>query len=248
MPATRALESSATVGSVPVWIAIPAAGSGARMGAALPKQYLPLAGRVLAEHTLDTLLAVPGAREVVVALAPADAHWQRLPAALRERVRCVEGGADRASSVLAALAGFSSPPAAADWVLVHDMARACVRVEDIVRLIAAVADEEAGGLLALPVVDTLKRADAQGCVAATVARDALWRAQTPQMFRYGLLCRALREAQAAGLAVTDEAMAMEMLGYRPRLVACGAHNIKVTTREDLALAEHYLSRSPGSGT
>ena len=226
-----------------VWIAVPAAGSGARMGGGTPKQYLPLAGRPLAEHTLTALLAVPGLRDLVVALAPGDPHWRGIEPSLRDRVRCVDGGADRASSVLNALLAFDPLPAASDWVLVHDMARACVRTADVLGLIDAVREDAVGGLLALPVVDTLKRADDEGRVAATVMRESLWRAQTPQMFRYGELVAALRQARSAGVAVTDEAMAIERLGLRPRLVPCGEHNIKVTTRGDLALAAYYLGRA-----
>jgi 2-C-methyl-D-erythritol 4-phosphate cytidylyltransferase len=231
----------------PVWIAVPAAGSGARMGMAIPKQYLPLAGKPLAEHTLSALLAVPGLRQLVVALAPGDAHWPALSPALRGRVCGVEGGADRASSVLNALRAFDPLPAASDWVLVHDMARPCVRPHDILALVTTLADDEVGGLLAMPVVDTLKRADRDGRVEATVVRESLWRAQTPQMFRYGLLCRALQEARDAGVSVTDEAMAIERMGLRPRLVPCGAHNIKVTTAEDLALAAYYLGLAQENG-
>lgn len=232
----------------PVWIAVPAAGTGARMGRDAPKQYLPLAGRPLAEHTLSALLAVPGLQALVVAIAPGDMHWNCLSTELRERVRCVEGGADRAASVLNALDAFDPAPSPSDWVLVHDMARACIRTEDVVNLIRTLADDPVGGLLALPVIDTLKRADEQGRVAATVMRELLWRAQTPQMFRYGLLCRALRDARDAGITVTDDAMAVERLGAQPRLVRCGAHNIKVTTPEDLALAEYYLGQHAAEGS
>lgn len=237
----------ASLEPVPVWIAVPAAGSGARMGSDIPKQYLTLAGRPLAEHTLAALLAVPGLRGLTVALAPGDPHWRGLDPALCGRVCCVEGGADRAASVLNALQAFDPSPAETDWVLVHDMARACVRTADIRRLIDALATDEVGGLLAVPVVDTLKRADAQGRVVDTVQRESLWRAQTPQMFRFGVLCRALREARDAGIAVTDEAMAIERLGHRPRLVACGEHNIKITTPGDIARAEFYLGQRGGEG-
>lgn len=226
-----------------VWVAVPAAGSGARMGGALPKQYLPLAGRPLAEHTLAVLLALPGVAEIVVALAPGDPHWASIDPALRARVQTVDGGADRAASVRRAIAGFRGSPAPRDWVLVHDMARPCVTVPAIVELLQAIADEDAGGLLAQPVVDTLKRADADSRVACTVPREGLWRAQTPQVFRHALLVRALEDATAAGVVVTDEAMAIERLGGRPRLVPGPARNIKVTSPEDLALAAHYLAHS-----
>jgi 2-C-methyl-D-erythritol 4-phosphate cytidylyltransferase len=226
-----------------LWAVVPAAGSGARMGAAVPKQYLPLAGRPLAEHTLAVLAAAPGLRELVVALAPGDAHWACIAPALRARVRTVEGGVDRADSVLRGLGGFSRTPADADWVLVHDMVRPCLRAVDITRLLEALRDDPVGGLLALPVVDTLKRADAEERVEATVPREALWRAQTPQMFRFALLREALEAARRDGVAVTDEAMAVERLGHRPRLVYGGAHNIKVTRPEDLALAEFHIAHA-----
>ena len=223
-----------------VWAVIPAAGTGSRIDDTLPKQYLRIAGRMLAEHTLEALLAVAQIRELVVAIAPGDSHWATLPASLRERVRVVQGGTDRAASVLAALAGFSQVPDVEDWVLVHDMARPCVRATQVEALIATLENDAVGGLLAIPVVDTLKRAAAGPRVEASVAREGLWRAQTPQMFRFGLLRRALGAARDAGVCVTDESMAVERLGCSPRLVMGSSDNIKVTIAEDLALAEYYL--------
>jgi len=230
-----------------VWVAIPAAGSGSRLGAALPKQYLGLAGRTLAEHTLEALLGVRQIHEIVVAIAADDTHWGRLPGELRARVRTVTGGADRAASVECALHGFSRRPAAEDWVLVHDMARPCVRPEQIESFILALSDDPVGGLLALPLVDTLKRADASGRVAATVPREALWRAQTPQMFRFALLREALARARVDGLGITDEAMAIENMGLHPRLIEGSSSNIKVTLAEDVALAEFHLARQRRAG-
>ena len=220
-----------------IWAVVPAAGTGSRIDAALPKQYLRIAGRMLAEHTLEALLAVARIRELVVAIAPGDTRWATLPASLRERVRVVAGGADRAGSVLGALGGFSRLPDDEDWVLVHDMARPCVRTTQVEALIATLENDAVGGLLEIPVVDTLKRATAGQRVKASVAREGLWRAQTPQMFRFGLLRRALGAARDAGVGVTDESMAIERLGYAPRLVMGSTDNIKVTIAEDLALAE-----------
>jgi len=228
-----------------VWGAVPAAGSGSRMGSSVPKQYLDIAGRRLAEHTLDALLAAGCIHEVVVAIAPDDALWHTLPGTLRGRVRAVHGGDDRAASVLNALAGFSRRPAPGDWVLVHDMARPCVRPERIRSMIDELGRDEVGGLLALPLVDTLKRADTAQRVRETVDRSALWRAQTPQVFRFGVLERALREARAAGATITDEAMAVERLGLAPRLLTGSADNIKVTIADDMELADYYLSRRRG---
>lgn len=228
-----------------VWAAVPAAGSGSRMGSGIPKQYREIAGRQLAEHTLAALLAVRSVREIVVAIAPGDRHWETLPEALRRRVRVVEGGGDRAASVLNALAGFSQRPAPQDWVLVHDMARPCVDPARVDAMVDELWHDEVGGLLALPLADTLKRADGARRVQETVDRAALWRAQTPQMFRFGVLEAALRAARAAGVETTDEAMAVERTGLRPKLLAGSADNIKVTVAEDMELAEYYLSRPRG---
>lgn len=228
-----------------VWAAVPAAGSGSRMGSSVPKQYLEIAGARLAEHTLDALLAAGCIHEIVVAIAPDDALWPTLPEALRARVRTVHGGDERAASVLNALGGFSQRPAPGDWVLVHDMARPCVRPERIRSMIDELDGDEVGGLLALPVVDTLKRADGAQRVRETVDRAALWRAQTPQVFRFAVLERALREARASGVTITDEAMAVERLGLAPRLLRGSADNIKVTVADDMELANYYLSRRRG---
>jgi 2-C-methyl-D-erythritol 4-phosphate cytidylyltransferase len=225
-----------------VWVAVPAAGSGSRMHSDIPKQYLEVAGRRLAEHTLAALLGAARVREIVVAIAPGDRHWHTLHDALRRRVRTVPGGTDRASSVLNALGGFSCRPAPEDWVLVHDMARPCVRTELVDAMIEELWGDEVGGLLALPVADTLKRADGERRVQQTVDRNGLWRAQTPQMFRFGTLERALGEACAAGVEITDEAMAIERMGLKPRLVAGSVDNIKVTVAEDMELAQYYLAR------
>jgi 2-C-methyl-D-erythritol 4-phosphate cytidylyltransferase len=228
-----------------VWAAVPAAGSGSRMASSVPKQYLEIAGRRLAEHTLGALLAAGCIHEIVVAIAPGDAAWHTLPETLRQRVRTVHGGDDRAASVLQALAGFSRRPAKGDWVLVHDMARPCVRPERIRSMIDELADDEVGGLLAVPLVDTLKRADGAQRVCETLDRSELWRAQTPQVFRFGVLERALRAARADGVTITDEAMAVERLGLAPRLLAGSADNIKVTVAEDMELAQYYLARRCG---
>ena len=214
---------------------IPAAGGGSRMGAGRPKQYLPLAGRPLIRHALVTLCSVPAIERVYVVLAPDDESWpgfDELSAKLHV-LRC--GGATRAESVangLRAMADVRDD----DWVLVHDAARACLTVEHVETLIREVGADPVGGLLAVPVADTLKR-EVDGRIGATVARDKLWQAQTPQMFRHGLLSQAL----AAARDVTDEAGAVEALGLQPKLVAADATNLKVTYALDLHLAEWILA-------
>lgn len=221
---------------------VPAAGNGARMGGDLPKQYLPLGGRPLIYHALQVLSAHPRIAGVFVVLAADDAEWGRHDwSALRDLrvLRC--GGATRALSVingLRAMTGFVSPQ---DWILVHDAARCCLSEAHLDRLIEAVESDEVGGILAIPVADTLKRADISERISATVARSQLWQAQTPQMFRYGVLREALEQA-GSGEAITDEASAVEAMGMHPRLVAADATNLKVTYPVDLELAEWILKQ------
>lgn len=222
---------------------VPAAGSGARFGAELPKQYLPLAGRPLIFHTLLALCRAPGIDRVLVVLAPDDSHWSRHDwRDLGPKLETVyTGGATRAASVLAGLRAAATAAADDDWMLVHDAARPCLSQEMIAALVGELADDPVGGLLAVPVADTLKREDTGGRVAETVARGGLWQAQTPQMFRYATLRAAL---EAAG-AVTDEAAAVEAFGLRPKLVKGDATNLKVTYPADLPLAELIMQARRG---
>ncbi|TCP11097.1 2-C-methyl-D-erythritol 4-phosphate cytidylyltransferase [Crenobacter luteus] len=215
---------------------VPAAGSGSRVGAAIPKQYLPLAGRPLLAHTLDALIAHPGVDAVAVVISPDDQWFDGYdwPAALTV-LRC--GGATRADSVANGLGQLDL--AADDWVLVHDAARVGISATALSRLIDTLDGDAVGGLLALPVPDTVKRGDADGRVGATLPRAGLWLAQTPQMFRAGLLQRALAAAPLA--EITDEASAIERLGLAPRLVEGEAGNFKVTYPQDLTLAEALLA-------
>ena len=229
---------------------VPAAGSGSRMGAqheqATPKQYLPLAGQPMIRHALATLCAIPAIVHVFVVLAPDDALWPAAQmAALGPKMRILRcGGETRAQSVvngLRAMAAELGDAGAAggignDWVLVHDAARPCLTVAMVERLIAEVGEDDVGGLLAVPVADTLKRAYDTGYVLETVPPENLWQAQTPQMFRHRLLLDALDFAPQ----VTDEASAIEALGLSPRLVAADVSNLKVTYALDLQLAEWIL--------
>lgn len=219
---------------------IPAAGVGARMGAAVPKQYLPLGGATVIEQTLIRVCGHPGVSGVVVAVAADDPHWASLRASCGVAVLRAHGGSARCHSVLNALDRLAQQAADDQWVLVHDAARPCVRHADIDRLVEQLWDHPVGGLLAVPVRDTMKRADGQGRVCETVERRGLWHALTPQMFRLGPLRQALRAALAAGALVTDEASAMEFVGEMPRLVQGHGDNIKITRPEDLVLAEFYL--------
>lgn len=215
---------------------VPAAGIGSRMGADCPKQYLQLAGRTILEHSLGVLLAHPAIARVIVALAPQDGWFDSLPIAADPRILRVEGGAERAYSVLNALR-----VADADWVLVHDAARPCLTHADLDALIAAALGGD-GAILGSRVRDTMKRTDAAGNIVATVEREQLWHALTPQMFPAARLRRALEEGLALGATITDEASAMERAGFSVRMVEGRADNIKVTRPEDLALAGLFLSQ------
>lgn len=219
---------------------MPAAGNGRRFGGPVPKQYQALGDSTVIEGALAPFLADARCRGVVVALDAADSGFTALKAAADVRVRRVAGGARRCDSVGNALAAIDDTDAA--WVLVHDAARPCVRRADIDALLAACAEDAVGGLLAVPVADTLKRADETQRVLKSPPRAGLWRALTPQMFRLGVLRQALQAASASGREPTDEAQAVESLGLAPRLVAGDAGNIKITTSDDLALASALLGK------
>ena len=226
------------------WLVMPAAGSGTRFGAASPKQYAQLLGRTVIEWALAPFLGDARCAGIVVAIAPEDGEWARIAARLAGApLSAVAGGAQRSVSVRHALAALVARAAPADWVLVHDAARPCLRGEELERLLTQLAAHPLGGLLALPAADTLKRAmDAEPSarVAETVDRVALWRALTPQMFRYGRLCAALDAAHAAQRFPTDEAQALEWQGEQPLLVGGSATNLKITTGADLKLAAAIL--------
>lgn len=227
--------------SAQCWGVVPAAGIGSRMGAEVPKQYLPLAGSTVLEQTLHNMLGWGMLKGITVALHPADAWWQALALAANPLIDTVTGGEQRCDSVLAALMALESRAAPLDWVLVHDAARPCVLAQDVRSLCEAVADDSTGGLLALPVAETVKRADSSGRVGETLDRADLWLAQTPQMFRYAALRESLAAAIAGGDQVTDEAAAMERAGHRPLLVAGHRGNLKITRPEDLPLAAMTLA-------
>ena len=228
--------------STALWCVVPAAGRGTRMGTDCPKQYLPLAGRPLIAHTLERLAAHPRVAGLVVVLGAKDEHWPGTTSLRGKPVRTAIGGAERSDSVLAGLDALPSAVGEADFVLVHDAARPCVRATDIARLIEQ-ATRVDGGLLGAPLRDTLKRAGDGGHSLVTEPRDQRWRAFTPQMFRRGELSAALRAVAHDGRPVSDEAMAMELAGFRPLLVEGAEDNIKVTTAADLALAEFLLART-----
>jgi 2-C-methyl-D-erythritol 4-phosphate cytidylyltransferase len=222
-----------------LWCVVPAAGSGMRFGASLPKQYVALAGQPLLLWTLQRLAATPRIAGLMVVLAADDPHWPKLDALGGKPVLTAIGTVERSGSVLAGLRALPDSIGADAFVLVHDAARPCIAIGDIERLIER-GSAAGGGLLAAPLRDTLKLGDRDARVIATEPREARWRALTPQLFRRGELTVALAQAESDGIAVTDEAMAMERLGHRPLLVEGAESNIKITTPADLALAEYLL--------
>jgi 2-C-methyl-D-erythritol 4-phosphate cytidylyltransferase len=220
---------------------LPAAGTAARFGSAGLKQYASLAGKPMLGHAIERLLALPEIETLFVVLAPQDTEfrardWSGSGARLAP-LYC--GGASRRDSVLNGLVAAAALVDPNDWILVHDAARPCVRAEELRRLVDEVGSDEVGGILAIPVVDTLKRGDDECRIVATESRERLWQAQTPQMFRHGMLLRALRAAEH----VTDEAAAVEALGYKPKLIEGSTRNLKVTFPADLEIAERLIGNT-----
>ena len=237
------------------WLVMPAAGAGQRFGADTPKQYAVLEGRTVIEWALAPFVDDPRCAQAVVALAPGDTHWTRIGTRLAARagdagagrglpaLTVAAGGAHRSLSVRSALTALAPRARAEDWVLVHDAARPCLARADLERLLAGLAAHPLGGLLAARAADTLKRGRdtaSGGEVEASVDRAGLWRALTPQMFRYGPLCAALDAAHAAGRFPSDEAQALEWQGGHPALIEASAGNLKITTAADLVLAAAVL--------
>jgi len=228
--------------TISYWAVIPAAGTGKRMNADRPKQYLPLAGKTVIEHTLERFLCHPALSGIVVVLDKDDRYWEALKIVNDTRLKTVVGGTERCHSVLNALDDLNHHAAPQDWVLVHDAARPCLATQDLDLILEALTEDAVGGILAMPVKDTIKRGTMDLRIAETVDRKALWHALTPQMFRLGLLTEALRVSLQDHYLVTDEASAVEHIGLQPKLVQGRADNIKITHPEDLSLAEYFLKR------
>lgn len=224
-----------------IWAIVPAAGIGLRLGSTTPKQYLPLAGKPVLQHSLERLAALDGVDSIVVPVHQDDRWHQQLSVAGIE-LEFIAGGEERQQSVRNALQHISGRAADTDWVLVHDAVRPCVRVADIERLLQCIEEHDCGGLLGAPVVSTLKRVDSNALVQQTLDRKNCWQAYTPQVFRFGLLQQALERAIANGVAVTDEASALEVAGYNPLLVEGDHLNIKITHESDLRLAAMILQQ------
>jgi len=246
MPANQKIKHA-------IWAIVPAAGIGRRMQSAIPKQYLPLNGRPVLEYAINALLANHHVSGLVIALQPDDVYWADVKVLSQKPVIRAAGGQERSDSVLNALRALSqlaeyNPDS--DWVMVHDAVRPCLRQQDIDKLVSEVDADINGGLLALPVRDTMKRqrcdSSAVKTVAETIERENLWHALTPQYFPAAALSKALQDAQQNKKNITDESSAMELAGFSPRLIQGYEDNIKITRPDDLRLASLYLqSRQTG---
>ena len=228
--------------AVDYWAIVPAAGSGQRFGTELAKQFQSLGDHLVAQHSLSRLLNIPCIAKIIVPCDTQSPYWQQIPAASDPRVELVAGGAERVHSVLQGLNAIAGRAASRDWVLVHDMARPCITSGDINKLIAELAGHQVGGILATSVSDTLKRVDADNAIQGTADRSLYRAAQTPQMFRYGLLVKALEAMLVAGQSPTDEASAIEYLGEQAKVIQGRRDNIKITHREDLIIAAAIMSQ------
>jgi 2-C-methyl-D-erythritol 4-phosphate cytidylyltransferase len=235
------------ISSPAFWFVVPAAGSGSRMQSVTPKQYLCLANKTVLDQTLSRLLSVTDFAGIVVALSANDQDFSQSLFASHPKIHRVVGGQERSDSVLAALEFLENKIAQDDWVLVHDAARPCISVESINELIQSLIDDPVGGILAIPVADTLKRSNPQQEIIETLDRRSLWQAQTPQMFRYGVLLSSLKKARANQQTVTDEASAIELAGLSAKILAGRTDNIKITRPTDLDLAEFILQKQNSSG-
>lgn len=224
-----------------IFALIPAAGAGTRMGGQVPKQYLSVLGKTILEHTLSLLANNSKIKRLIVAVAEDDQLFSTLPSSIVEKCTIITGGTERSDSVMAGLNYLKKFAPDCSWVLVHDAARPCVQHRDIDNLIEAVKGHSVGGLLATPLLDTLKECVDSSIVKKTVDRSNLWRALTPQMFRLTVLQKALAESIKNGAMVTDESQAIEQAGLSSKIIEGSSQNIKVTRPEDLWLAEAILS-------
>ena len=224
-----------------IWAIVPAAGSGQRMGTATPKQYLTINGVTILEITLRVLLDNSHIDSIIVCLSDDDNHWTMLDVSNHLTIQEAIGGATRALSVMHGLMHIDNKTADDDWVLVHDAARPCLSQDMLNRLVNQLKDDAVGGILAVPAKDTLKISGSSGkSIDKTLDRSLVWQAQTPQMFRYGLLRDALQKSLGDNIEITDESSAMENSGHQVKLVVGGESNLKITSQEDLGLAAFII--------
>jgi len=229
------------------WAVIPAAGVGSRMNSDTPKQYLPLANSTIIEKTLSQFINHPLIDGIVLSISEGDEYWPEIQTRLTNTagkpIIVAKGGKERSDSVLSALLLLKKQTQEDVWVFVHDAARPCLLATDIDKLINNLSGNDAGVLLGVPIIDTLKRSNVQHQVEKTVARDLMWRALTPQVFKLQVLIEALQTARLNEHVITDESSAMELLGFKPKLIEGDSNNIKITRSSDLEQAENYLSNN-----
>lgn len=224
------------------WAVIPAAGIGERVGASIPKQYLKIAGKTILAHAIDPFVKNRRIAGITIALHPHDEYFDALSIkSSSDKIQVMEGGETRAHSVLNALNSIVARMNHGDYVLVHDAARPCLTTHDLNKLIDVCMNHEIGGIIGSRVSDTIKHVEDNNIIA-TINREHVWRAYTPQMFKYDLLRNAIESALKNNVCITDEASAIEYLGHQSCMVEGDASNIKVTTAEDIALAEIYLQK------
>lgn len=225
-----------------IWVIIPAAGVGRRMESDIPKQYLLLNDKTVIEHSLNIFDLHDSISEIILAISEGDEYWSELDISLSKPLHVVDGGKERCDSVLNGLKFLEGKANEDDWVLVHDAARPCLRPEDLNLLLSELQQHEIGGILAVPVRDTMKRSVSKNIIKETVDRENLWHALTPQMFRFKILKNSIESALADNKVITDEASAVELAGHHPVIVEGHADNLKITRPEDLALAAYYLKQ------
>lgn len=223
-----------------IYAVIPAAGLGLRMGADAPKQYLKIVGIPILEHTINNLAKFPQIEKIIVAIQPEDNYWPAISLTHPQKIITTIGGRERIHSVLHGLHALTKFAKKEDWVLVHDAVRPCLPEQDFLSLIEACQDHPVGGILGVPVRDTLKKVSANSIIEKTIDRENLWGAQTPQMFRYQLLIDALNHALQNKIKITDESSAVELMGHQPLIVQGSIQNLKITYPEDLWIAEKFL--------
>ena len=223
------------------WVVIPAAGVGKRMGVDKPKQYIQVSNKTIIEHTIECFLGREEIEKVVVVISNTDEYWPELQISKHEKVITAPGGAERYQSVFNGLKELQDKAEQNDWVLVHDAARPCLSQSAIDRLMIELREHEVGGILAMPCRDTMKRSNEKSEIIDTVERESLWHAQTPQMFKYEKLYSAISDVLEKDIVVTDEAMAIELSGFKPLLVIGQQENIKITHKDDLKYIETYLN-------
>ena len=225
------------------WVVIPAAGIGRRMGGDIPKQYVSVNGKTIVEHTIDNFIGRKEIENICIAISESDKYWPALPISKNKKMITTIGGSERYESVYNGLCALKDKANNDDWVLVHDAVRPCLKKSIIDRLITDINSNDVGGILALPCFETMKKVNNNRHIEETINREIIWRAQTPQVFKYKKLLLAIENAINENIHITDEAMAMEILNYKPIVIMGDEKNIKITHQTDLKHLELFLKET-----